>query len=161
MRILVPVDGSDLSFHAVDYVARALEKGEVVLLHVTGIPPSLLEHRGGSTEEEERELEHSVAERSLRYEKEIMPEMEREIFRPAEERLQRARSGRRFEVRRKLVTQPTLQPAVAIIDEAHAEDYDAVVVGRHRRSGITRFFIGGTASKVVHHLQRTAVWVVP
>lgn len=162
MRLLVPIDGSDLSMHAIQHVARVVHRGEIVLFHVTGIPPRLLEHRGAETNAQERQLERQVAEQSREYEEEeIRPRVERELFRPAESRLLRDKDRGAVRVTSKIVTEASPQPAMAIITEAEAGEYDAVVVGRHGHSGVERFVLGGTASKVVHHLQKTPIWLVP
>ena len=57
-KILLAFDESSATAHAIEYVARLAQAGrvsQVVLCYVVGpIPPSLLEHGGGDTPEEEQ-----------------------------------------------------------------------------------------------------------
>lgn len=161
MRILIPIDGSSLSLRAVDHVARVVHEGEIVLFHVTGIPPELLEHRGGNTPAEERELEHEVGEGSRKFREQIRPIIERDVFGPAKELLRYVATDGKLNVQTLLATEPSSDVASDIIAEAEQGGYDAVVVGRHIHPGIMHFVLGGTASKVVHHLKTTAIWLVP
>lgn len=161
MRILVPIDGSALSMRAVEHVARFVREGEVVLLHVAGIPPELIEHRGAQRSEEERALEHEVGEGARRFREEIRPRIESEVFGPAKERLSRGAREGELRVRTLLATDPSPDPTPTILAEAERERYDAVVIGRRAHSGIMSFRLGGTASKVVHHLHDTPIWLVP
>jgi len=160
MRLLVPIDGSALSARAARYAGRAVEHGEIVLFHVTGIPPELLEHEGG-TPKQERALEELVREQSARYEQRIRPRIDREVFDPARSQIPLERGSDGVRVRCVLVTEPTTEPALAIAAEAERSRYDAVVIGRHGRSGVMRFYLGGTASKLVHHLTDVPIWLVP
>lgn len=161
MRILLPIDGSPLSLRAVDHVARVVHEGEIVLFHVTGIPPELLEHRGGDTPAEERELEHEIGEGARNFREQIRPIIERDVFGPAKELLRYRATDGKLKVQTLLATEPSSDAASDIIAEAEQGRYDAVVVGRHVHSGIMHFVLGGTASKVVHHLKTTAIWLVP
>jgi nucleotide-binding universal stress UspA family protein len=161
MRILIPIDGSSLSMRAVEHAASFVHEGEVVLFHVAGIPPELVEHRGGETPAEERMLEHEVGEEARRFREEIQPRIDREIFGPAKEQLLGGKEHHHLRVRTVLATDPCSDPAPAIIAEADGGDYDAVVIGRHGRSGVMKFLLGGTASKLVHHLQTVPIWLVP
>ena len=160
MRILLPIDGSELSLRAVAHVAQFVKKGQVVLFHVTGIPPRMLEHRGGNTDREEDQLEHQVGEQSRRYDEEAKRAADREIFAPAEQLL-RGDPGADLQVSRRLVTEASSVPALAILSEARTNRYDAVVIGRHGHSGVLSLFMGGTAAKLVHHLSDTPIWLVP
>jgi nucleotide-binding universal stress UspA family protein len=161
MRILIPIDASELSLRAVEHVARFAHQGEVVLLHVAVVPPELLEHRGSGKAEQERELEHEVGEAARSFREQIRPEIECEVFGPAKDRLTRGRKPGDLSVQTLLVTEASSDPALTIIEVAGQGGYDAVVIGRHGRSGIMRFVLGGTASKLVHHLQTTPIWLVP
>ena len=161
MRILIPIDGSPLSLRAVDHVARVVHEGEIVLLHVTGIPPELLEHRGGDTPAEERELEHEIGEGKHNFREQIRPIIERDVFGPAKEVLRYVATNGKLTVQSLLATEPSSDAASEIIAEAEQGRYDAVVVGRHIHSGIMGFVLGGTASKLVHHVKTTAIWLVP
>jgi nucleotide-binding universal stress UspA family protein len=134
---------------------------EIVLFHVTGIPPELLEHRGGNTPAEERELEHEIGEESRDFREQIQPIIERDVFGPAKQLIHYRATTRKLSVQTLLATEPSSDSASDIIAEAEQGGYDAVVVGRHVHSGIMRFVLGGTASKVVHHLKTTAIWLVP
>jgi nucleotide-binding universal stress UspA family protein len=134
---------------------------EIVLFHVTGIPPELLEHRGGNTPAEERELEREIGEEGDEFRAQIRPTIERDVFGPAKEMLHFRAMTRKPSVQTLLATSPSSDAASDILAEASRGGYDAVVVGRHVHSGIMHFVLGGTASKVVHHLKTTAIWLVP
>ncbi len=108
-----------------------------------------------------RALEHEVGEGARRYREEIRPAIEREIFGPARDRLTRRTADGKLSVRTLLATDPSPDPTPTIVAEAEQGGYDAVVIGRHGRSGILSFRLGGTASKVVHRLQATPIWLVP
>jgi nucleotide-binding universal stress UspA family protein len=161
MRVLIPIDGSVLSMRAVDHAARFIHEGEVVLLHVAGIPPQLLEHGGASRDEEERELECQVGEQCRRYRQEILPAIEREVFLPAKERLVRGARGANLVVVTILAIDASFEPALSILAEAKQHPYDAIIIGRHGRTGLLQFLLGGTAAKLVHHIQTTPIWLVP
>ncbi len=161
VRLLVPIDGSVLSMHAVDYAAHVIDRGEIVLLHVAGIPPEYLEHPGGNTPEEERELEAEVSEQSRRYEADVRDEAEREIFDPARARLRSVRGKDDLAVRSVLITEASPDPALAIAAEARSDHYDAVVVGRNGHSGILGVLLGSTSMKLVQHLKSTPIWLIP
>jgi nucleotide-binding universal stress UspA family protein len=160
MRVLIPIDGSALSMRAVDYAARFIHEGEVVLLHVAGIPPQLLEHGGATRDEEERELECQVGTQCRQYRQEILPAIERDVFTPAKERLVRG-GGAKLNVVTVLAIEASVEPALSILTEVKQRPYDAIVMGRHGRTGLLQFLLGGTAAKVVHHLQTTPIWLVP
>jgi nucleotide-binding universal stress UspA family protein len=160
MRLLVPIDGSDLAMRALEHVARFVGEADVVLLHVAGMPPELLEHPGGETPAEESSLERKLSEESRRYREEITPVIQREVFEPATRRLVRTAKGA-IRVRVLLAIGPSSDTALNIITEAERGGYDAVVIGRHARSGVMRVLLGGTASKVVHQLQTIPIWLVP
>ena len=47
-----------------------------------------------------------------------------------------------------------------VLKEARSGDYGTIVLGRRRRSGVKKFFMGSTTTKVLQDSSGMAVWVV-
>jgi nucleotide-binding universal stress UspA family protein len=133
-RILVPLDGSELSEQIVE---SALELGELtqteyILLRVVepfiiavGYPPPIQTSR-----------------LDVKLTQEQLAEAQRYVDRVAE-RLRAA--GHRTQARA-LVAE---QVAVAIMDEARRQDADLIAMTTHGRSGLARLILGSVADKVL------------
>jgi|SRR6185295_19963889 len=130
MKILIPVDDSDTSLHAIDWLARLPEPAfiEVNLLNVR--PPA--ENFGAVSV-----LDRQAVERSLR-------EGQQCVLARALERAQR--SG---------LERVTIHAAHGlapdeIVDSAKAIGADQIVMATHGRGAAGTFFMGSVAQQVVH-----------
>ena len=127
MKVLVPIDGSAQSEHAVDYAADTLEPDEIVLLHV--IDPV--------------EAGYSAAATMPGYSEEWYENRKEEassLFEEAESRLEGFDVETVIEVGR---------PSRTIVSYIEEYDIDHVVMGSHGRSGMTRILLGSVAESVV------------
>ena len=129
-RVLVPIDGSEQSWNALEY---ALDEcgtdDEVVVLNV--INPMEGVYAGDAMTGDYWEGWYDNAE---------------------------ARAGRLFEEARDRAgdrgdeietVQQTGQPARTIVEYAEANDVDHIVIGSHGRSGVSRILLGSVAESVV------------
>ena len=123
--ILVPMDGSEMSEHALEFALGAFPDAEITVLHVVGEPTFLL---GEATRLAlADDLEGAAKEQAT------------EVFARAQELAN--------EHERHLSTDYALgHPARAIV--AHAEDYDLVVIGSHGRDLRSHLLLGDIAQKV-------------
>ncbi len=130
MKILVPIDDSDTSLHAIDWLARLLEPSslDVSLLNVRGLAESY-----GAV----AALDSEAVDRSLR-------EGQQNTLAKALGHAQRAGLKR--------VTIHAAQglPAQAIVDSAKALGVDQIVMASHGRGALGSFFMGSVAQEVVH-----------
>jgi nucleotide-binding universal stress UspA family protein len=132
-HLLVPIDGSDPSWAALDHVVETEPDAVVTLLHVidparasygatVGIPTS--SEDWFESEEEEAE----------------------ELFESARERV----AGTDVELREETAVG---QPSRVIVDFAEGEgdgpSVDAIVIGSHGRQGVARVLLGSVAEVVV------------
>jgi len=126
--ILVPIDGSEQAWNALDYVLREHEDDEIHLLHVInpmeGVYAS--DAMGGDYWAGWYDASEQRASR---------------LFEEARERAG-DRAG-------DLVTDhETGAPARTIVDYAEAEGVDHIVIGSHGRSGVSRVLLGSVAEAV-------------
>ena len=128
--VLVPTDFSQSSDEALRYALAFAKQfhAEVMLLHVTEVPPGTAE--GGIA---------------------ITPGMIEEMNRRAAERLSALSSG----VQPRGVPIRTLvrtgAPYHEIVEAARDEDADMIILSTHGRTGLKRLFLGSTAERVVRH----------
>jgi nucleotide-binding universal stress UspA family protein len=124
-HVLVPVDGSPQSLHALGFVSEEWDDARVTLLHV--INPVQAGYRAGvlpSGSEEWYQEAKSEAE---------------EILAEAREHLDVDRVGTKTDVGR---------PAATIVEAAADLGVDHVVVGSHGRRGVSRLLLGSVAEHV-------------
>jgi nucleotide-binding universal stress UspA family protein len=130
MKILIPVDDSDSSLHAIDWLARLPGSAaiEVSLLNVR----SLAESYGAVAA-----LDYDAVERSLR-------EGQQNVLAKALARANRAGL--------ECVTIHAAHglPAEKIVDNAKAMGVDQIVMATHSRGAVGTFFMGSVAQEVVH-----------
>jgi nucleotide-binding universal stress UspA family protein len=133
-RILVPLDGSPLSERALG-VAKSLARkfdSQLILLRSIDIPSVLIGMGepgvGYWVLEAETELERDATE----YLKAKVDELQQDGYR----------------VHTRLCRQ---SPAQEIIDAAHEEKVDLVVMSTHGRGGVARWTFGSVADKVARH----------
>ncbi|ARS91013.1 universal stress protein [Natrarchaeobaculum aegyptiacum] len=133
--ILVPVDGSPMSWQALEHALEMIDEGTIVALHVlnpTDPGYSLAEDVDVRTEPQHGSPEW--------YER--AAEKERRLFEDVRERAGDQESSIRTD-------DVTGDPAEEIVDYVEAHDVDHVVIGGHGRSGPTRVLLGTTAELVV------------
>ena len=130
MKILIPVDDSDTSLRAIDWLGRLPEAAaiEVHLLNVRGLAESY-----GAV----AALDYDAVERSLR-------EGQQNLLARALDRANRAG----FE--RVTIHGAHGLPAERIVDHAKATGVDQIVMASHGRGAIGTFFMGSVAQEVVH-----------
>lgn len=133
-KILVPVDGSDCSWKALE---KAIELGrsfgsKILAVHVVQQP--ILPYADN--------VSGVFIDRVI----ESLMEQGREILRRASEMLERA--GLEFEA-----ILETGQPAETIISLADKLEVDLVVIGSRGTSKVKRLLLGGTSDAVVHHVK--------
>jgi nucleotide-binding universal stress UspA family protein len=130
MKILIPVDESDTSMHAIDWLARLPEFAdvEVDLLNVRG----LAENYGAVAA-----LDYEAVERSLR-------EGQQNVLAKALDHAQRAG------LKRVTIHAAHGLPAEAIVASAKAIGADQIVMASHGRGAVGAFLMGSVAQEVVH-----------
>lgn len=126
--VLVPIDGSEQAWNALDYVLREHEGDEIHLLHV--INPMEGVYASDAMGGDYWAGWYDAAE-----------ERATSLFEEARER-----AGDRAE---DLVTdQETGAPARTIVEYAEAAGVDHIVIGSHGRSGVSRVLLGSVAEAV-------------
>lgn len=126
-RILVPMDGSEMSERALEYALEAHPNTEITVLHVVGEPSPMWGKATGvaladNIEEAAEELAQSVFDRA------------RELAADAESDVE-------------LDTEVAVgHPVRAIL--SRADDYETVVIGSHGGTVAERLFVGNVAEKV-------------
>jgi nucleotide-binding universal stress UspA family protein len=130
MNILIPVDDSDTSLHAIDWLARLPGAAaiDVNLLNVR----SLAESYGAVAA-----LDYEAVERSLR-------EGQQNVLAKALARANRAG------LERVTIHAAHGLPAQKIVDQAKAIGVDQIVMASHGRGAVGTFFMGSVAQEVVH-----------
>lgn len=124
--VLVPMDDSEMSEHALEHALEIYPDAEITVLHVVGEPSGMM---GKATslaladDLEEAAEEHSAA-----------------IFDRARE----------IAADRELTTDVAWGNASKVIVN-RSKDFDAVVIGSHGGSLADRLFVGNVAQKVFHH----------
>lgn len=124
-RILVPMDGSEMAQHALEYTLENHPDAEVTVLYVAGGPSAMMGAATGLALADD--IEAAAEERA------------KEIFERARERA--------AEYDAELTTDVQLgHPTRAILNQA--DDYDTVVIGAHGGSISDRLVVGNVAQKV-------------
>ncbi|MFP8891642.1 universal stress protein [Natrialbaceae archaeon A-CW2] len=124
-RVLVPVDGSEMGEHALEYALEVFPDGDITVLHVVGGPSPMWGEAAGlaladDIQEKANELAASAFERA----EEIAAENDQEIS----------------------TTVQLGHPARVIVNRA--EDYDTVVIGAHGGTLADRLIVGNVAETV-------------
>ena len=131
MKVLIPVDDSDVSLHAIDWVAglqRDSAPIEVELVNVR-TPP---EYYGAVSV-----LDYAAIERALR-------EAQQKVLARA---LHRAEGAG---LRQLAARAAQGEPAEAIVATAKAQGVDQIVMSTHGRGAVGTFFLGSVAQRVAH-----------
>jgi nucleotide-binding universal stress UspA family protein len=125
-RVLVPLDGSEQSWTALDHALAEFEDAEIGLINV--VDPI--------------EAGYSSEATAVGYAEEWFEQAKgnaEELFDDARER-----TDREFHT-----TVEVGRPARTIVDYAEEEGYDQIVMGSHGRSGVSRILLGSVAETVV------------
>lgn len=127
-KILVAVDGSDISFRALtnaEALAKGM-KGELLVLHVTDASPKATQHRtlGITTRLEEKDDSELVYEIKKQLMESPVPFKVKEV------------SG---------------HAATAIVSAAEEYDCDTIVMGSRGLGNITKLLIGSVSTEVINH----------
>ncbi|MEJ2670685.1 MAG: universal stress protein [Deltaproteobacteria bacterium] len=156
-KLLIPVDGSTGSRHAIEYIAETyghMPGVRIVLLHILPkLPPSMWDDGHILNEAEHREREAAIEAWEEQEEKpwESIINEAREIL------LQGGVPAEALSVK----YQPTYSDtADDILDEAVLEDCSTIVIGRHGTTGARKLFMGSVSQKVVNHAKGIAVTIV-
>lgn len=128
MRVVVPYDGSEQARKALDHVVERYGDGEIVLLYVQDFIAA------GYEASPEAALPG--------YWKEWYEEAQNE----AEELFEEARSRVDTDIETESVVG---RPERAIVEYVEDNAVDAVVIGSHGRSGVSRILLGSVAETVV------------
>jgi nucleotide-binding universal stress UspA family protein len=156
-KILIAIDASENSLKAVKYAAGILRSdSQVTLFHVfykfsrediqiTDLSPHHDVTFSGSTKEFKAWLAQQRA--------------------SVEEALDRARAvlieggldSKNIKVK---IEESKQGVATDILNEIKEGGYDTVILGRRGVSGVKRFFFGSVTTKIMHHAEDCAVWVV-
>lgn len=134
-KILIPLDGSELSEHALRHIAEIVttpSKTEVILLRV--VDSAIMTYAGGT-------------EAAITVATEIQKRAEADAAAYIT-RLGRELKGRGISV--KAVVTVGI-PADVILDYTKQNDVDLIIMSTHGRSGISRWFFGSVAEKVIRH----------
>ncbi|MCU4718625.1 universal stress protein [Halapricum hydrolyticum] len=125
-RVLVPMDDSDMSEHALEHALEIYPDAEITVLHVVGEPSGMMGKATGlalADDLEEAAEEHATV-----------------IFDRARE----------IAADREITTDVAWgSPSKVIVNRAR--EFDAVVIGSHGGSLADRLFVGNVAQKVFRH----------
>lgn len=127
-RILVPMDGSEMSEHALEYALEAHPDAEITVLHVVGEPSPMWGSATGLALSDD--LDEAAAEQA------------QPVFDRAREIVADDDGDAEFETEVELG-----HPIRAIINRA--DEYDTIVVGSHGGTVAERLFVGNVAEKIV------------
>jgi nucleotide-binding universal stress UspA family protein len=152
-KALLPIDGSELSAAAIAEAARLLTpgEGEVLAIEVVDTVSRILSQTTPA----------GFALNGVGLSPDVVQQVVRGQHATAEEDLARAREL----LARAGVTRVTTRvvegaPGAAIVDAAHAEGCEVVVMATHGRSGLSRTVLGSVADHVVRHLRGIPVLLI-
>lgn len=162
-RILVPTDGSELSFPAIPVAMTLAEvyDASITLFHVTELYGNLAEdlEEVGDRSDKENTYDKLVSMLQEYLQKNFPDQLE--LQRTPEmfvDRLVAARGASSHSVSIRTEIRKGVSAHYAIGEYA-ADHADAVVMATHGRSGISHFFLGSTAEKVAQHLEKPVLTV--
>jgi len=131
MKVLIPVDDSDVSLHAIDWVAGLQLDPATIEVELVNVrtPP---EYYGAVSV-----LDYAAVERALR-------EAQQKVLARA---LHHAESAG---LRRLAARAAQGEPGEAIVEAAKAQGVDQIVMSTHGRGAVGTFFLGSVAQRVAH-----------
>lgn len=127
VRVLVPMDASEMAAAALRYAFDVHADAEITVLHVVGEPSPMMGKAAGLI------LEDDVEQAAEEHAADVLDratELAAEHDHPIETEVGYG------------------SPSRVIVDRA--EDYDVVVIGSHGGSVVDRLFVGNVAEKVFH-----------
>ena len=125
-RILVPMDDSEMSQHALEYALEFFSDADITVMHVVGTPSSMLGSATGLALEDDLDVAaDEAAEPTFALAEDIAAEYDSTVD-------TRVQVG---------------HPVRAILNAA--EDFDTIVLGSHGGSLADRLFIGNVSEKIV------------
>lgn len=152
-KALLPVDGSDLSADAIAQAAKLLSPGESAVLIVEVVDS--VSHILAQTTPAGFALSGvGIDAQAVQQVVQGQHQSAAEDLALAKERLERAGVEH---VETKIVEG---SPGEAIVEVAHAEQCDVVVMATHGRSGLTRTVLGSVADHVIRHLKGIPVLLI-
>lgn len=145
-KILLALDGSDISLKIADYVGEMLAGADVTILLLHVVKTEYYISGGEVISLQQAEMLETITE-------EIKP-----VFKEAKNRLINAGIDA-GQIRIKLMSE-AVSHAGGIIKEAKEGNYGTIVVGRKGHSKVEEFFLGRVSNKVVQLAKDRAVWVI-
>jgi nucleotide-binding universal stress UspA family protein len=162
-RLLIAIDDSDASAHAVRYVADIIGPQQnywVCLWHVPApIPPRLLEHGGSEGPTEERQLGAALDKAQAAW-VEKADRASEAVFRRARAVLQRTRLPAQAIVTQAATPVPGQDLDTCILEAARQHECGTIVVGRASFSWWQELFQHHVADTLVVQGQGFTLWVV-
>lgn len=128
IRVLVPMDGSEMAEHALEHALEVHPTAEITVLTVVGEASAMMGEAAGLALEDDIE--------------DAAEEMAAEVFERAQEIA--------ADHDREIGTQVAYGSASKEIVK-RAEEYDVVVIGSHGGSMLDRLLVGNVAEKVFRH----------
>lgn len=157
VKLLLPMDGSEGSARAVEYVADTFGRTpevEVKLLHILpGLPPAFWDDGHVLDPKERQARERRINDWQREQEKKWVG-----IFAEARDKLVQA--GIAAEKISSEFKPKYFDVAEDILKEAAAGRYSTIVIGRRGLTGAKKILLGSVSSKVVHDAKGIAVLVV-
>jgi nucleotide-binding universal stress UspA family protein len=157
IKLLIPLDGSESAMRAVEYVASTFGHTpdvQITLIHILPeLPPSFWDdgHILNESEHQDREARISDWETA-------QSAQWQSIFAQARDKLIQA--GIAAEALKTKFQAQYGDVAEDILDEAAAEGYSTIVIGRSGRTGARKFFLESVSNKVVDHARGIAITIV-
>lgn len=130
-HVLVPIDGSDPSWKALDHAIEQYDGATIAILHVVSPTEGLYEGPDGGY------FDQGAYERALDRGEELCDRAETRIREQVTETSTTVKTA-----------VETGRPAREILAYADAHDVDHVVIGSHGRSGVSRILLGSVAETV-------------
>lgn len=130
-HVLVPIDGSEPSWAALDLAAETVADGKITVMHV--IDPLATMHGG----DEDGYYNPAAYEMARERGERLLEEAESEL----------ASTGVLDHTEFESVIKAG-RPARTIVDYIDEEDIDHVIIGSHGRSGVSRIVLGSVAETV-------------
>jgi nucleotide-binding universal stress UspA family protein len=162
-RILIAIDDSDASAHAVRYVADIIGPQQdywICLWHMPGpIPPRLLEHGGSEDPTEERQLDAALDNAQAAWVEKADLASE-EVFRRARVVLQQIRLPAQAIATQTATPVPGQDLDTCILEAARQHECRTIVVGRASFSWWQELFQHHVADRLVMQSQGFTLWVV-
>jgi nucleotide-binding universal stress UspA family protein len=161
VNILLPVDGSAASRHAVQFVGSIVAgmstKPNVTLYHVVETLPEYLLTRGTESGSGYRQVIDDLT-ATRKVEGERLLQEQRQTLEAAG--VPQSTIHAKLEIRDALPEAKKVVAAIAIIEEMKAGNYDVVAMGRRGSSSAEGTFVGTVAEKVLREARGRTIWVI-